>query len=313
MELVGNSGRYALEEQLSSSAVYERWRARGGGRPGALLVRRLTASLREDPLLLELLGDEARLCATFDFPGVFALRDRGEDFLVTDFVGGAPLAALREHFEARGEAMPVPMACAVGLQLAAALDRVHRAQWEGRPLHVVHRDLSPEAVWLGFDGQVRLLDFTMARSALRTAQTQPGVIKGRLAYMSPEQVRSYALDGRSDVFSLGVILWELLAGARLFQGESDFGTLEKVYKTEVPPLPAQVPGAVQAAVRGALEREAEARTSSAGELALALAPLAAGMTAEVLGALWRSALARGPAEGALDALIRGTPHGGNKG
>lgn len=314
MELSGQHGRYALEEQLSQGAVYERWRARGEGRSGVLLLRRLVEKLRADPLFLELVGDEARLTAAFDFPGVFALRDAGADFLVTDFVAGAPLSALVAHFRARREPMPLPMACAVGLQLSAALDRVHRAQGEeGRPLQVVHRDLCPETVWLGFDGEARLLDFTMARSALRSGQTQPGIIKGRFAYMSPEQVRGLGLDGRSDVFSLGTCVWELLAGARLFQGESDFATLDKVYQAEVPPLPPRVPQVLSAAVRRALAKEARDRTPSAGELALALAPFAAGMTAEVLGALWRGALAPAPAAGSLDALIRGTPHRGNKG
>jgi eukaryotic-like serine/threonine-protein kinase len=321
MQLRGKRGAYTLHERLGQDGTFEHWLATGGGLRQPLSVRKLLEELSAETYFHELIHDEAALTARFDFPGVLPALDAGEDFLVTSYLPAVELSALWGHAQRAGQPIPIPIACALVRQFALTLDQVHRVTADQRPLRVVHRDLSPQSLSVAFDGRTLVTGFTMAKSALRSAQTQPGIIKGRFPYMSPEMVRGLPFDHRSDVFALGVCLYELLSGQRLFLGESDFASLERVMKCEVPELPARVPRAVDEVTRRALARDVEARTPTAGALAEDLAPFAAGVVPETLGQVMREtfpeahqqALARagGLASSSLDALIRGTPHAGN--
>ena len=132
--------------------------------------------------------------------------------------------------------MPIALACYIMMQVCEGLDYAHnKRDAQGRELHIVHRDVSPQNVLIGYEGEVKLIDFGIAKAAGKASKTQAGILKGKFGYMSPEQVRGLPLDRRSDIFALGIVLYELLTGERLFVGESDFSTLEKVRNVEILP------------------------------------------------------------------------------
>src|SRR3982751_3354984 len=128
------------------------------------------------------------------------------------------------------------MASYVTMQVCEGLDYAHnKRDAQGRELNLVHRDISPQNVLIGYEGEVKLIDFGIAKAAGKATKTQAGILKGKFGYMSPEQIRGLPLDRRSDVFAIGVCLYEMLTGERLFVGDSDFSVLEKVRKVEVLP------------------------------------------------------------------------------
>jgi serine/threonine-protein kinase len=199
--------------------------------------------------------------------------------MAMDYVPGTDLRALLGHLRQRRERLPVPLTCWIGARVAEALDHAHRASGaDGAPLQVVHRDLSPANVLLGFDGGVRVIDFGVASAAFRVHR-EGTALRGKYGYLSPEQVRGLPVDRRADLFSLGALLHEALAGERLFRGPSDLAVLERVRSAEVRPPSLRnpaVPAALDAVVLTALAREAADRQPWAAALAEALRPFAAG-------------------------------------
>jgi serine/threonine protein kinase len=179
--------------------------------------------------------------------------------------------------------MPVPLAAYVALRVLEGLDHAHRRRGaDGAELGIVHRDVSPRNVLLSFGGEVKLIDFGLARAAGLGARDADGVLRGRAAYMSPEAVRGCSVDRRADVFSAAVVMHEMLCGARLFAGAGDLDAAERVLTAEVPPphlVNPDVPLALSTAVVAALAREPERRPAWASELAAAVAPHAAGTAA----------------------------------
>src|SRR5262249_44453615 len=150
-------------------------------------------------------------------------------YIAMEYVSGKDLRALLEVYRRRREIMPTAQAVYIASRLCEGLDYAHRRRdMRGQPLGIIHRDVTPQNVLLSFDGEVKIIDFGIAKAANRSQRTQAGILKGKFGYMSPEQVLGQTLDGRSDIFALGVILYEMLTGERLFVGESDFSTLERV-------------------------------------------------------------------------------------
>ena len=158
----------------------------------------------------------------------------------------------------------------IGAKMCDALDYAHnKRDARGRPLELIHRDVSPQNVLVSFDGNVKLIDFGIAKAASKSSKTQAGILKGKFGYMSPEQVRGMPLDRRSDVFSLGVVLFETLVGQRLFQGDTDFATLEMVRTVDVPAPSSknpEIPKDLEAIIMKALSGEPETRYQTAMEL-----------------------------------------------
>jgi serine/threonine-protein kinase len=285
-------GPYLLLERIAIGGMAEVWVAEARDRPGRrYAVKRLLPTLADDRAFVTMFLDEARLGAQLDHPGIVPVHDLGcvgaSYYLAMDYVPGADLGRLLARLRAAGQHLPVRLAAFVAARAAEALDHAHRARGhDGAPLRVVHRDLSPANVLLGFGGGVFLIDFGIAQAALRSRR-EGEALRGKLGYLSPEQVRGLPVDRRADVFSLGAVLHEALTGARLFTGASDLATLERVRAAQVRPPsernPAVPPG-LDAVVLRALAREPADRWAWASELAEALAPFAAGASAAALAA-----------------------------
>jgi len=188
-------------------------------------VKRLHPHRANDPGARAVIEEEARIAGSLSHPNVVGVIDVGVDedgpFLVMDYVEGLTLAELQTLAVRHGEAIPIEVACSIGLSIARALDCIHTAtDAGGSPLALVHRDLSPRNVLLGYDGGVRLTDFGIAHADGRTIQTTTGLLKGTPGYVAPERLRFEDPDARADLFSLGVVLYELLAGERLYKGKA---------------------------------------------------------------------------------------------
>ncbi len=286
-------GKYLLLERIAVGGMAEIWLAVRQEAPRQrLVVKRLLPSLADDPAFVTLFLDEARIGAQLDHPGIVPVHDLGREptgyFMAMDYVPGADLRALLARQRQRRLFLPVPLACRVAQRVAEALDHAHRGHGhDGLPLRVVHCDLSPANVLLGFDGGVRVIDFGVASAAFR-AHREGRILRGKFGYLSPEQVRGLPVDRRADVFSLGAVLHEALAGERLFRGPSDLAVLERV-RTAVVRAPSalnpEVPPALDEVVLRALAPEPADRFTWAGELAEALEPFTAGAGPGALPAL----------------------------
>ena len=295
-------GRYDLLLELGRGgmAVLYLARARGvGGFARMFAIKRILPHLAADPMFVEMFLEEGRIAARLSHPNphpnlcpVFELgQDRGELFLVMDYLDGVAWDAL-------AAAAPRDLhglALAAGV-LAQACDGLHHAHTfrdvDGTPLPIVHRDVSPQNLFVSADGTCRVLDFGVSKIASDPRRTRSGVRKGKLPYMAPEHVRGDAVDGRADVWALGVMLWEALTGQRLFDRDTDFLTYQAITDAEIPSVNACVPGArypaaVDRVLARALARDPDHRHASARELAADLARLAA----EVGGAAPREVIA----------------------
>lgn len=278
-------GRFLLVERIAVGGMAEVFAAvRPGDPPGrAFAVKRMLPTLAEDEDLVRMFLDEARLQVQLDHPGIVPVHELGRIgsryYLVMDYVAGRDLRALVDRFRAGGERLPVALAAHVAWRVADALDHAHRRRdAKGTELRIVHRDVSPANVLVGFDGLPRIIDFGVAQAAMRR-RTGPDVLRGKFGYMSPEMVRGLPVDRRSDVFALGVVLHEVLTGERLFTGPSELAVMEKVRACDVRPPSASnpsVPRALDAAVLRALAREPEDRFPWASDLRDALLPFTCG-------------------------------------
>src|SRR5262249_10647574 len=187
-----------------------------------------------------------------------------------EYVWGKDLLQIQNRFRRLKQTMQPVMAAFVASKICEGLDYAHRKKdAQGKPLGIIHRDVSPQNVLVSYEGEVKMIDFGIAKAVGRSSKTQAGVLKGKFGYMSPEQVRGLPIDRRSDVFAIGTILHELLTGERLFVAESDFATLEKVRNVDVLPpraLNPKVPDALDRIVMRALAKNPDDRFQWANEL-----------------------------------------------
>jgi TonB family protein len=248
-----------------------------------LVIKRILAGRTQDPDFVRMFLDEARVAATLDHPNIVQIYDVGhigdEYFIAMELIQGKNLVEiLRAGYQLGYPVLPLNHAITVASAVCAGLHYAHeKRDLDGRPLGIVHRDVTPQNVMVTYDGGVKLVDFGIAKAACREVETAVGTLKGKLGYMSPEQCRGTGVDRRSDVFALGVVLYELTTGKRLYREKSEFDTLKKIVdgpvpspRTLDPTLPAELDGLV---VR-CLQKSPEERFPDARALHAALEALA---------------------------------------
>jgi serine/threonine-protein kinase len=272
-------GKYVVRRKLAEGGMAELYLAAALGPEGFekdVVIKRVRPGLADDPGFVRMFIAEARLASRLNHANLVHIFDfdKHQDtyYLAMEYVRGHSLWELRRRCQERGVPVPPTLAAQIGMELARGLAYAHRLTEGGKPLGLVHRDVTPHNVLLSFDGAVKLTDFGIAKAGGRS--TASGVLKGKFAYMSPEQARGDAVDARTDVFALGITLWELLTGSRLFEGDGDAAVLRAVQeRIIVPParLNPDVPPALDAAVMRALERDLTRRWPSAQEVERALA------------------------------------------
>ncbi len=288
-------GRYALYQPLASGGMATVHLGRLLGPVGfsrTVAIKRLHDQFTTDPEFVSSFLDEARIAARIRHPNVVPTLDvvatDGQLFLVMEYVQGESLSRLLRATASREERVPLNIAVAIAVSMLHGLHAAHEATSErGEPLHIVHRDVSPQNVMVGVDGVARVVDFGVAKAIGRLQDTRDGQLKGKIAYMSPEQLKSDKVDRRTDVYAAAVVLWETLTTKRLFSGDSDGAVLNRVLMEPVLAPSSRVPEispALDAIVMRALSRDPNARFQSAREMALALEELIAPATPTQIGA-----------------------------
>lgn len=274
-------GKYLLLQRVSVGGMAEVFKAipEGASRIDQIVaIKRILPNIAEDSEFIGMFIDEARIAGQLTHPNICRIYELGrvgpDHYIAMQFLWGRDLLKVMNRLKKSNEVIPPPMAAFIAARACAALHYAHtKRDALGRPLNIIHRDVSPQNIIVGYSGQVKLIDFGVARAASQSQKTQAGILKGKFGYMSPEMIRSLPVDHRSDVFAMGICLHEALTGSRLFYGETDFATLEQVRDARVMPPSAKVPGippALDAIVLKALAREAEDRFSTAQEMEQAL-------------------------------------------
>lgn len=268
--------RYEPTRRIATGGMAEVWRADaifddGGQHPVA--IKRVIPSIT-DPLFRAMFVDEARLGMLLRHPNivrVYDARDIGETYImVMELVEGESLRRLTRAAQSADLTMGLPLATWIAHEVAEALAYAHRARDEnGRGLGIVHRDVSPQNILLGMNGAVKLTDFGLADATVHEHVRAEDMIGGKIAYLSPEILRGEGADHRADLFALGVVFWEMVAGKRLFAGENDARTVRQIAACEVPELAGVVEGGAEAdaIVRRLLTRDPDDRLNDAAVLA----------------------------------------------
>jgi len=277
-------GRYRVVDEIGIGGMASVHLARMDG-PGGfqkwVAIKRIHPHLVEDETFVHMFLDEARVAARISHPNVAQVFDLGkhEDtyWIAMEYLHGEPLREVMRRTEELGQPMPPEIACRVIADAAEGLHAAHELLGKnGEKLQLVHRDVTPHNLFVTYDGTTKVVDFGIAKFSSRMASTRAGTLKGKLAYMSPEQVSGEQIDRRTDVFALGVVLWELTTGQRLFRMESDLDTLAKVQECNVPRPSAVVRGYpidLEKIVMKALAKQKNERYKTARELSRALQSL----------------------------------------
>lgn len=274
-------GKFELIAHLATGGMAEIYLARQTSIAGfqkLLVIKRILPHLSREDVFVEMFLDEARIAAQINHPNVVQIYDlgcvEGQYFIAMEYLEGEGLSEVMR--QARKQRQPVPpvLAAGVALQVCEGLHHAHTMLGpDGEPLKVVHRDVNPQNVFVLYSGGVKLVDFGIAKAAKRFSQTSTGMLKGKYGYMSPEQIMNLNLDSRSDVYSVGVVLWELLTGRRLFRQSNELEILKAITEQDPPPpssvLPT-VPQALDEITMKALKRSRDLRYQTAGEMRLEL-------------------------------------------
>ncbi len=275
-------GRYSLLSRLAVGGMAEIWLARQLGPQGFekfVVIKRILDGLGSDPEFVGMFLDEARIAAQLNHPHIVQIFDLGEEagafYIAMEYLPGENLAAIARGAARQGKTLPAALAVRIIADAAEGLAYAHaKTGADGKLLGIVHRDVSPQNIFVTYDGVVKVLDFGIAKAAIRESQTMAGQIKGKTSYMSPEQARGGTIDGRSDIFALGILLFELVTRTRLFHHPDPFQALQLVagddpipFAHEVRP---EVPLELSHIIARALSRDVSQRYATAREFQSAL-------------------------------------------
>ncbi len=269
-------GRYTLVERLASGGMAEVFRAKivsSHGFEKVIVIKRILPHLAADPAFVTMFIDEAKLMAQLTHPKIVQVLDfgdvAGQYFIALEYIDGADALALLRAAAQKRVRVPLNLVVFVVSEILDALDYAHTAlDMEGRPMRLVHRDISPSNIFIARHGEVKLGDFGIAHADARGAETQAGTLKGKYGYMSPEQVVGGTLDGRSDLFAVGVVLAEAFMGRRLFTAQNDLDVLLMVRDARIERLDRyghDLPPELSRIVRKSLRRDPGQRYQTAAE------------------------------------------------
>ena len=263
-------GNYWLLDRINVGGMAEVWKAKSFGSNGferIVAIKRILPNIAEDKEFIDMFVDEAKISVQLTHPNIAQVTDldKVDDqyYIAMEYIQGKDLRTIFDRLHNSHTPMDISQACFCIMKVCEGLDYAHQKKDNnGVKIGIIHRDISPQNIIVSFEGDVKIIDFGIAKAAGKASQTQAGILKGKFGYMSPEQVRGLQLDNRSDIFSLGIILYELLTNERLFQGESDFSTLEKVRNAEILPPTAynrSIPEQLETIMLKALAKEMEER------------------------------------------------------
>jgi len=275
--MAGSDQRYRVIDRLESGGMAEVFRAEALGLQGfkkQVAIKRVLAHLAAKETFIKMFLDEARLSARLSHSNVVQVFDIGVGdgtyFIVMEFVDGANLRGIIDTLKNSNRPFPTEEAVFIAIELCKGLMYAHHVVDEvGAPLHIVHRDMSPPNVLITKHGEVKIVDFGLAKANTQLEKSEPGIIKGKFSYLAPEAAKGIEVDARADIFAIGIMLWELLAGRRLFLGKTDLETVQMVQRSIVPPITRirpDVPPELEPILARALANDPNQRYSTAREL-----------------------------------------------
>lgn len=270
-------GQYILLEKVGSGGMAELFKAKKIGIEGferVLAIKRILPHLSSDEEFIDMFIAEAKLVARLNHKNITQVYDFGKIgqnyFIAMEYIRGKDLRGILKRCKGENIRLPVALAVFIAKEVASALSYAHRQKDSmGGNLNIIHRDVSPQNILISYDGDVKVVDFGIAKAGAHS-KTTTGVLKGKLSYMSPEQAWGKPIDHRSDIFSLGVVLYEMLTGERLFKGDSEINTLERVREARVEPLPSSIntdlPSEIEAKMLKALAKDVTGRYQNASDM-----------------------------------------------
>lgn len=274
-------GNYEILRKVAAGGMAEVFLAKQTGLGGferLVCIKRILAHLGEQDDFITMFQDEARIAANLVHPNIAQIYDIGEVggsyYIAMEYVRGEDLRRVYNAEVGRARPMPLEPAAQVVMYAAAGLDYAHRqTSIDGRPLGIVHRDISPQNLLVSYDGHVKIVDFGVAKAAVKVTETRSGVLKGKYSYMSPEQASGDPIDARTDIFALGITLYEVTTGTRLFKRDNELETLHAVIEGVVTPPSEVIPGYdkdLETIILKALAYDRDDRYATAGEMERAL-------------------------------------------
>lgn len=272
-------GRYRLVERIAQGGMAEIYRAEYNGEGGftrTLAVKRILPQWSFDPQFRKMLKDEANLLVKLQHQNIVQVFELGEDdglfYISMEFVDGVDLRLLLQTLRLKNERLQPKFTYWIVSDVLRALGFAHsRVEPDGFSLGIVHRDISPQNILIAYHGEVKVADFGIAKGRHRGVETTVGQLKGKLAYMSPEQARGDVIDSRSDIFSVGVLFFEMLTGTKLFDGDSDMDVLRQVQEAAIPQgWERDVAPEIRAVLRKSLKKNPDDRFQTAEEMLAAL-------------------------------------------
>ncbi len=243
--LLENFGKYILLEKLAAGGMAEVYLAKSTGASGInkfIAIKRILPQYSDHPEFIEMFKEEAKIAVNLNHGNVVSIYDFGVEknqfFLVMEYVEGQNLRQILNHLKKESKYFSIDQVVFMAKEIAAGLDHAHRCLdgTTGKPLNITHRDMSPQNIMVSFEGEVKIVDFGIAKAETQLDTTRAGTIKGKFGYMSPEQADGQAVDPRTDIFSMGILLWELFANDRLFTANSEAATLRKIRECQIPSL-----------------------------------------------------------------------------
>ena len=276
-----SENRYSIIEQIDVGGMAEVWRGRAESLQGfqkQVAIKRVLPHLAANTQFLDMFLDEARVSLHLNHANIVQTFDvvqaKDSYFIVMEWIDGLNLRKILELLNRSQERLSIPETVYIAAEACKGLSHAHDlVDTDGKPLNIVHRDVSPPNILISKEGETKIVDFGLAKAASQLASTDPGVVKGKFSYISPEAAYGNPVDRRTDVFSMGTVLWEMITGTKLFKGDNDLETIKLVRRCEVPPINSvdrRVDEQLASIVMRALEKDPNQRFQSCEDMSQAL-------------------------------------------